>query len=100
MWPQIQHRVLPVATWVTPLGAHYAEAASLQSSRPFRSSQPLRVVVVADRSFAADGTLAALQARFPQAHSCRNAPLPGNAANAANAANTAVVLSLCDLEVP
>jgi hypothetical protein len=91
MWPQIQHRVLPVATWVTPLGARYAEAANLQSNRPFLSSQPLRVLVVADRSFAADGTLAGLQARFPQAHACRNEPLPAGAA---------VVLSLCDLEVP
>ncbi len=89
MWLDLPQRVLPVSTWVSPLGAGYTEPANLQSHHLFTTTQPLRVLVVADRSFAADGTLADLLARFPQAHGCRSAPLPDGAA---------VVLALCDLD--
>ncbi|HEX3525678.1 MAG TPA: hypothetical protein VH988_01300 [Thermoanaerobaculia bacterium] len=89
MWLEVQHRVLPVSTWVAPLGSGYIEDANLQSRHLFTTSRPLRVLVVADRGFAADGTLAGLLARFPQARGCHSTPVPDGAA---------VVLSLCDLK--
>jgi hypothetical protein len=90
MWLDVPQRVLPVSTWVSPLGVGYTEPANLQSHHLFTASQPLRVLVVADRSFAADGTLAGLLARFPQARGCHGMPVPDGAG---------VVLSVCDLEM-
>jgi hypothetical protein len=90
MWLEVPHRTLPVSTFVSPLGARYAEAAYLHSRRSLVASQPLRVVLVASRSLAADGSLATLQARFPQARAWRSVPVPPGAE---------VAVSFSDLEV-
>ena len=88
MWPEVPGRTLPVATYIYPLGPHFA-AADLRSHTVLVASQPLRVVLVVERSLVADGGLAALEARFPQAGAWRSVPLPAGSAVAITAADLA-----------
>lgn len=90
LWLEFPQRVFPVGTFVAPLGAGYLDASDLRSTAPLRSSRRLRVVLVADRGLAEDGSLLRLQSRFPQARSWRSAPLPAHAHT---------VVSYSDLEV-
>jgi hypothetical protein len=80
MWLEVPQRTLPVATFISPLGARYRDAADLHGTGPLVTSRPLRVVLLAERSLAADGLLAALEARFPQAGPWRSVPLPEGSA--------------------
>jgi|GEM_PF-2592195 len=80
MWLDVPRRVFPVSTYVAPLGNRFLDAADLNSRTPLRSSQPLRVVLVASRALADDGSLATLESRFPQAGAWQSAPVPADAA--------------------
>ena len=80
MWLDVPRRVFPVSTYVAPLGNRFLDAADLNSRTPLRSSQPLRVVLVTSRALADDGSLAALESRFPQAGAWQSAPVPADAA--------------------
>lgn len=91
MWLEIPWRTLPVGTFPTPLGARYLDAADIRGTGSLRSSQPLRVVLVAARTLAADGSLARLRARFPQARAWHAVPVPPH---------SNVLISYSDLEVP
>jgi hypothetical protein len=80
MWPEVDRRVFPVSTYVAPLGARFLAAADLDGRAPLITSQPLRVVLVVEQSLTTDGSLAALEARFPQAGPWRGVPVPPGAA--------------------
>jgi hypothetical protein len=78
MWLEMPGRVLPVTTFNLPLGGRYLQAADLKSDQPLTTSRPLRVVLLTARSLDAEGWLARLQARFPQAHGWTRGPdVPG-----------------------
>jgi hypothetical protein len=80
LWPEIDRRVFPVSTYVAPLGARFQDAASLDGRVPLTTSRALRVVLVVAQSLTTDGSLAALEARFPQAGPWRGVPVPPGAA--------------------
>jgi hypothetical protein len=90
-WLEFPQRTFPVAPFFEPLGVRYVAAADLRGTATFRSSRPLRLVLVLARALVQDGTLSRLEGRVPQARLWTAVPLPAGA-------NVAVYFS--DLEVP
>jgi len=77
-WLEFPQRVFPVAPYSAPLGTRLGAAADLSGSAPFHSDRPLRLVLVLARGLVADGSLPRLQARFPQARSWAEVPVPAH----------------------
>lgn len=77
-WLEFPQRTFPVAPFFAPLGARYVPVADLRGAGPFRSTAPLRVVLVVARDVVSQGLLPGLQARFPAAGGWTPAPVPAD----------------------